>query len=62
LAGQELSRGQIKKPEEIMREIDKIGKNDILRVARNVFSNEALNLAAIGPIKDKAYLEKILKL
>ena len=62
LAGQELSRREIKTPEEILAQIDKVGKNDILRVARNIFVNEKLNLALIGPIEDKVFLERILKL
>ena len=62
LAGQELSRREIKTPEEILRRIDKVKKNDILRVAREIFRNENLNLAIIGPIEDKGFLERILKL
>jgi predicted Zn-dependent peptidase len=62
LAGQELSRREIKRPDEILRQIDKVKKDDILRVARDIFRNENLNLAIIGPIEDKKYLERILKL
>lgn len=62
LAGQELSRREIKRPDEILRQIDKVKKNDILRVARDIFVNEKLNLAMIGPIEDGKFLEKILKL
>jgi len=62
LAGQEIGRREIKKPEEIMRQIDKVKRNDILRVARDIFVNEKLNLAMIGPMEDGKFLEKILKL
>jgi predicted Zn-dependent peptidase len=62
LAGQELSRREIKRPEEILAKIDKVGKNDILRVARDIFRNEKLNLALIGPVEDGKFLEKMLKL
>jgi len=62
LAGQELARREIKRPEEILRRIDKVGKSDILRVAREVFQNENLNLAMIGPVEDGKFLEKILKI
>jgi len=62
LAGQELSRREIKRPEEILAKIDKVGKNDILRVAKDIFRNDKLNLAVIGPIEDEKYLERILKL
>jgi predicted Zn-dependent peptidase len=62
LAGQELSRREIKRPEEILAKIDKVSKNDILRVARDIFVNNGLNLALIGPIEDGKFLEKILKI
>ncbi|HUD08697.1 MAG TPA: pitrilysin family protein [Candidatus Saccharimonadales bacterium] len=62
LAGQELGRREIKKPDEILRRIDKVKRDDILRVARDIFRNENLNLAIIGPIEDKGFLERILKL
>lgn len=62
LAGQELGRREIKKPEEILRKIDKVKKSDILRVARDVFRNEKLNLALIGPVEDKKFIERILKI
>lgn len=61
LAGQELSRREIKTPEQILAKIDKVGKNDILRVARNIFVDEKLNLALIGPVEDGKFLEKMLK-
>jgi predicted Zn-dependent peptidase len=61
LAGQELGRREIKKPEEILRQIDKVKKDDILRVARDIFVNNKLNLALIGPVEDGKFLEKILK-
>ena len=62
LAGQELGRRKIKRPEEIMSQIDKVKRSDILKVARNIFVNEKLNLALIGPIEDKDFLVKLLKL
>lgn len=61
LAGQELGRREIKRPEEILAKIDKVGKNDILRVAREIFVNNGLNLALIGPVEDGKFLERILK-
>jgi predicted Zn-dependent peptidase len=62
LASQELGRREIKRPEDILAKIDKVSKNDILRVARDIFVKEKLNLALIGPIKDGKFLEKLLKL
>jgi predicted Zn-dependent peptidase len=62
LAGQELMRGKIERPEEILVRVDKVSADDIMRVAKKIFVNDRLNLTAIGPIEDKEYLEKILKL
>ena len=42
--------------------IDKVTEDDIMRVAKDVFRNEKLNLAVIGPHKDKSKLEKTIKL
>ncbi|MDD3486978.1 MAG: pitrilysin family protein [Candidatus Moranbacteria bacterium] len=61
-AGQELARREIKTPEQILAKIEKISRDDILKVAKDVFANEKLNLAFIGPIEDKVFLEKILAL
>ena len=61
LAGQELGRRVIKTPDEILHQIDKVKRSDILKVARDIFQNEKLNLALIGPIEDGKFLEKILK-
>jgi len=60
LAGQELARREIKTPEEILAKIEKVRRNDILKVAKNLFAEEKLNLALIGPVEDGEFLEKIL--
>jgi len=60
LAGQELARREIKTPEEILAKIEKVRRNDILKVAKNLFAEEKLNLALIGPVEDGQFLEKIL--
>lgn len=61
-AGQELLENKILTPEEIFKKIDKISVNDILKVAKDVFRPEKLNLALIGPFKDKEKFKKLLKL
>ena len=48
-------------PEEEWREIAKITSDDILKVAREIFRPEKLNLALIGPVGDEARLSRILK-
>lgn len=61
-AGQELLEKKILTPEEVFKKIDKVSLNDILRVAKDIFQRKKLNLALIGPFKDKEKFEKLLKL
>jgi len=61
-AGQELLERKILTPEEIFKKIDKITINDILKVAREIFKSEKLNLALVGPFEDKEKFQKLLKL
>jgi predicted Zn-dependent peptidase len=59
---QELLEKKILTPKEIYKEIDKITQADVQKVARDIFQPRKLNLAVIGPFKDKKRFEKILKL
>jgi len=59
---QELLEKKIITPEEECAMIDKVKACDILRVANDIFKPEKLNLALIGPFKDKSVFEKILKI
>lgn len=59
---QEVHKKKIMKIEEVFKNIDKVKREDILRVAKNIFKNENLNLAVIGPHKDGGKIEKILSL
>ena len=61
-AGQELLENKILTPEEIYKKIDKVTQNDILKIAQDVFRPEKLNLALIGPFKNKNKFQKLLKL
>src|SRR5258708_2236438 len=58
---QELLLGKIKTPEEIYKEIDKVTIEDIIRVAKDIFKKEKLNLSLIGPYNDEAKFLKLLK-
>jgi len=58
---QELLKKEILTPEEIYKKIDKITENDILKVAKDIFRPEKLNLALIGPFKDKVKFQQLLK-
>ncbi|MDP1846099.1 MAG: pitrilysin family protein [Candidatus Moranbacteria bacterium] len=62
LVSQELMRKKIMRPEEIMLQIDRMTAGDIARVAKDIFREDKMNLAIIGPGEDKKYLEKIMRL
>ena len=61
-ANQELFENRILKPKEIFAKIDRITQDDILMTARDIFQPGNLNLAVIGPFKNKRGLEKILEI
>jgi len=58
---QEILRQKILTPEQEWQEIAKVTQDDILKVAREVFKPERLNLALIGPHKEKEKILKVLK-
>lgn len=60
--GQEIKGQKIREIKDIFALVDKVTKEDILRLAQKIFSDGQLNLAIIGPHKNSAQLEKILKL
>lgn len=61
IAGQELGSGEILTLEEKFAKIDRVTDKDIQRAARDIFVDSKLNLAIIGPFKNKKIFEKILK-
>ncbi|MFH1643481.1 MAG: pitrilysin family protein [Patescibacteria group bacterium] len=61
-AEQELLSDEIMSPEQKFREIDKITSEDILKTAKDLFKPKNLNLALVGPFKDKQKFEKLLKI
>lgn len=62
LVSQEVLREKVTLPEEKVRNIDAVTADDILRVAKDIFRNENLNLAIIGPKANEAALRKLLVL
>jgi predicted Zn-dependent peptidase len=60
--GQELTRREILKRAEIFARIDKVTPADILKIAKDIFRAEKLNLAIIGPHKNSEKLQKMLLL
>jgi len=59
--GQELLKKEIKGAEEKAQEIRKVTAGQIQSLAKAIFKNNRLNLALIGPFKDKAKFIKLLK-
>ncbi len=54
---QELLRHEIETPEEVLEKIEAVTAEDIQRVAKDIFVNEKLNLAIIGPFREKIWKE-----
>ena len=59
--GQEILTNKILTPEEKFAKIEAVTVDDIYRVAKDIFKPEKLNLALIGPFKDRRKFEKLLK-
>ncbi|MEI8174331.1 MAG: pitrilysin family protein [bacterium] len=59
--GQELLKHEIRGAEKKAKEIRKVTASQIQALAKNIFRNENLNLALIGPFKDQDHFLKILK-
>jgi len=59
---QELIENKILTLDEKFAKIEAVTVNDIQRVARQVFRPEKLNLALIGPFKDKEKFQHLLKI
>ena len=56
-----LLEGKVRTPEEILKAVDKVKIDDIIRVAGKIFRPENLNLAVIGPFKNREKFEKLLR-
>jgi len=61
-AGQELLTQKMLSPKECIRKINKVTVSDIQKVAKDIFQPEKLNLALIGPFKDREKFQRLLKL
>lgn len=59
---QELLSRKILTPKEKFAKLDKVTLNDVQKAARDIFRPEKLNLALIGPHKDKLKFQQLLKL
>jgi len=59
---QELELGEIHELDDELEHFDAVSREDIRRVAQRIFSEEWLRLALIGPHKDAAAFERLLRL
>jgi predicted Zn-dependent peptidase len=61
-ARQSVTRKSLKKPKDFLAEMNKVSSADILKLAKELFRNDRLNLAIIGPMKENAKLRKLVDL
>ena len=59
-AGQELIEDKVRTPDEIITNLQKVTKEEIYDVAEEIFKENKLTLAVIGPFKDEAPFKKAL--
>lgn len=59
-AQQALFLDEIQTPDEVFAKIDEVTVEDILKIARELFVPEKLNVALIGPFESKEKFEKII--
>jgi predicted Zn-dependent peptidase len=52
VAGQQILEHKIKKPEEIIKQIEKVKDRDIQILAKEIFTNDRLNFCAVGMVDD----------
>ncbi len=57
---QELMKKDIKTLKEKIKEINNVTIKDVNKIAKTIFQNKNLNLAIVGPIKEKKSISKIL--
>ena len=62
LAMQEILKKEILTLEQVFAKVDAVTAADLSRVAADIFQPAKLNLALIGPFKEKGKFEKLLKL
>ena len=60
--GQEVIREKIMTPNEYLAKIKAVTREDVMAVAKDVFKNDSLNMAIIGPIKDEKHVAGLLRL
>jgi predicted Zn-dependent peptidase len=61
-AGQEILEKKVLLPDEILAKLDAVTNDDIVRVAKDLFKSEKLNLSLIGPFKNEEKFTRLLKI
>ena len=61
-AFKDLMGQKIKTPKEKEASIRKVTSKDVQKIANQIFKNETLNLAVVGPFEDSKTFKKILSL
>lgn len=61
VSAQELFHNEILTPEEIMKKIEKVNQDDILKVAKEIFTPEKINMAVLGKCNNKEKVEEQYK-
>ncbi len=59
---QEILSEKFVTPDELVKRIQAVTAAEVRKVARDVFKEKGMNLAVIGPYRDKAFFNRILKL
>jgi len=59
---QEVLTKKVFPPEEVAKKIEAVSADDIMRVAKEIFKNERLNMALIGPYKEDTEFKKVFTL
>lgn len=58
----ELLEGEVRSLKDYLKRIDEVKAEDVKRLAQFLFADSKLNLAVIGPFREQARFEKLLKL
>ncbi|MDO8743056.1 MAG: pitrilysin family protein [Candidatus Azambacteria bacterium] len=59
---QEILKKEILKPEELIKKIQAVTADEVLEAAKDIFRPEKLNLAIVGPFKDREPFVNLLKI
>ena len=56
----EILEGKTRSTTELIDNVEKVSAKDVQSVAEDIFKDQSLNLAVVGPFKDKTKFEKVL--